>query len=298
MSATPARHKVLLDTDMGGDIDDALCLSWLLMQPACDLMGITTVCGNPINRARIAAALCRVAGRDVPIRAGMDPKTPNGWYPTPEGESRLPYWPHPDNMAGGTVDFLYDTLRQHPGEVDILAIGSLSNIAALVAAHPDAPGLARSLWALAGLFDDALRDSPDMPYLNWNVWADPPAAQTVFRADFPEITLLGVGITRQLTVSDEAVRAKFAHPLLACALDFARDFLKTNVVTMHDPLGAVAMFYPEVCTYQRGLVDVDLQAQGRLHAVTRFSPDPDGRCRVAISVNRDAFFERFFAPFQ
>ena len=62
--------KLLLDTDIGSDIDDAVCLAYLLAQPACDLLGITTVSGEADHRAMLASALCRVAGRDVPIFPG------------------------------------------------------------------------------------------------------------------------------------------------------------------------------------------------------------------------------------
>lgn len=63
-------HKILLDTDIGSDIDDAVCLAYLLAQPECDLLGITTVTGEPLLRARLASALCHAAGRDIPIYPG------------------------------------------------------------------------------------------------------------------------------------------------------------------------------------------------------------------------------------
>ncbi len=62
--------KVLLDTDIGSDIDDAVCLAYLLAQPACELMGITTVTGEGQGRAMMASALCQLAGQDVPIYIG------------------------------------------------------------------------------------------------------------------------------------------------------------------------------------------------------------------------------------
>jgi hypothetical protein len=66
-----AREKVLFDTDIGGDPDDGLALQYLLLEPRCELLGITTVCDRPERRARIASALCRSLGRaDVPIHAG------------------------------------------------------------------------------------------------------------------------------------------------------------------------------------------------------------------------------------
>lgn len=56
-------EKILPDTDIGGDIDDAICLAYLLKEPRCDLLGITTVCGEPEKRAAVADAICRAAGR-------------------------------------------------------------------------------------------------------------------------------------------------------------------------------------------------------------------------------------------
>ena len=64
--------KVLLDTDIGSDIDDAVCLAYLLAQPKCELLGITTVGGEADKRAMLASALCQVAGKQVPIFPGTE----------------------------------------------------------------------------------------------------------------------------------------------------------------------------------------------------------------------------------
>lgn len=83
-------QKILLDTDIGGDIDDAVCLAYLLREPQCALLGVTTVCGESEKRAAGADALCRAAGRQVPVVAGLDrPLQPIPLYPTPEGAGAL-----------------------------------------------------------------------------------------------------------------------------------------------------------------------------------------------------------------
>ena len=66
------RSKVLLDTDIGADIDDAVCLAYLLAQPQCELLGITTVSGEAEKRAMLASALCKVAGKEIPIIPGWE----------------------------------------------------------------------------------------------------------------------------------------------------------------------------------------------------------------------------------
>lgn len=88
-------EKILLDTDIGGDIDDAICLAYLLNEPDCELIGITTVCGEPEKRAAIADAICQTSGKNVPIVAGLDTTMqPIPLYPTPDGAVRLGYWRH------------------------------------------------------------------------------------------------------------------------------------------------------------------------------------------------------------
>jgi len=59
--------KVLLDTDIGNDIDDALCLAYLLAQPECELLGVTTVTGEAEKRAMMVSALCKIAGKNIPV---------------------------------------------------------------------------------------------------------------------------------------------------------------------------------------------------------------------------------------
>ncbi|BCB88068.1 nucleoside hydrolase [Phytohabitans suffuscus] len=128
-------ERILLDTDIGSDIDDAVCLAYLLAQPACDLLGITTVTGEATKRAMLASALCRVAGADVPIRPGAE-DTLDG-RPSPQAlahqADRVAGWPHETEFPeGDAVDFLARTIRAHPGEVTLLTIGPLTNAALLL----------------------------------------------------------------------------------------------------------------------------------------------------------------------
>ena len=94
--STIEQEKILLDTDIGGDIDDAICLSYLLREPRCELLGITSVGGDAIRRAMVASALCTAAGRkDIPIFPGRSmPLVPIPVYPLPEGAGELDNWPH------------------------------------------------------------------------------------------------------------------------------------------------------------------------------------------------------------
>ena len=126
--------KVILDTDIGSDIDDAVCLAYLLAQPRCDLLGITTVSGQVVERAKLASAQCTVAGRDdIPILPGIaQPLLGPQLQPEAPQASTLDRWSHrtefPENEA---IEWMRRTIRANPGEVTLLAVGPLTNVATL-----------------------------------------------------------------------------------------------------------------------------------------------------------------------
>jgi purine nucleosidase len=129
--------KMLLDTDIGSDIDDAVCLAYLLAQPECELLGITTVTGEAAARASLASALCLVAGKSIPIYPGREePLLIAQQQPLAPQAAALSRWPHAtDFPRGQAVEFLRQTIRRHPGEVVLLCIGPLTNVAEIGRAH-------------------------------------------------------------------------------------------------------------------------------------------------------------------
>ena len=119
-------EKILLDTDIGGDIDDAICLAYLLKEPQCELAGITTVCGEPEKRAAVADAICRAAGKRVPIVAGLDTTMqPIPLYPTPDGADALKFWPHDTYEKADAPAFLYQKIKENPHELILIGIGNM-----------------------------------------------------------------------------------------------------------------------------------------------------------------------------
>ncbi len=150
--------ELLLDTDIGGDIDDALCLAYLLAQPACELLGITTVTGEAEKRAMLASALCKVAGKHIPIFPGVEyPLLAAQRQPDVPQTRALHKWDHDTSFPRGqAVEFLRQTIRAHPGEVVLLTIGPLTNIALLFAVDEEIPALLKALVMMCGVFTNAL----------------------------------------------------------------------------------------------------------------------------------------------
>src|SRR5437773_4443121 len=94
MSTEPL--PLIFDTDIGSDIDDAIALAYLLKQPRCDLLGITTVTGQPQVRAQLSDAVCRAFGRqEVPVHSGAaQPLLGAQLQPEVPQKAVLPKWPH------------------------------------------------------------------------------------------------------------------------------------------------------------------------------------------------------------
>jgi purine nucleosidase len=268
--------KVLLDTDLGNDIDDAICLSYLVAQPLAELVGVTTVTAEPLARAKLASALCPA---DVPIAPGAARPLEGEPLQEPplEAEALLARWPHRESFDEDAVSLMRRVIRAHPGEVTLVAIGALTNVAQLFRADPAVPALLRSLVLMGGQYL-ARGDKGE-----WNVRNDPAAASLVFQAGVPHLRAIGLDVTRQVHMDAASFRARFDGKLV----EFAGPWLALrDGVTFHDPLAAVTLFEPAVCGYERGTVTLD-------GPFTVFDPSPGGPHEIATSVSPGAFFDHF-----
>lgn len=283
-------EKVLLDTDIGGDIDDAVCLAYLLKKPQCELIGITTVCGEPEKRAAVADAICRTTGKQIPIVAGLDSTMqPVPVYPTPDGAEALKFWPHSAYKKADAPTFLYQKIKENPHEVVLIGIGNMTNIATLFTVYPDAVGLLKGLYVMNGYF--GAEQLPD-PYYNWNSWADPLASQIVFSARTAIHRAVPLDVTDGLTI--EAGKAKILfgadNNLMKAVFSFGKAWLESSKrLTLHDPLAAVCVFHPEICQFERGNVQVETKQKSNMGG-TGFIPSANGNVEIAKTVDRERFY--------
>src|SRR5689334_6817049 len=192
--------KILLDTDIGTDVDDAVALAYLLSHPDCELLGITTVTGEADKRASLASVVCKAAGREIPIYPGAErPMHGEQRQPKAQQAGVLPRWPHevdfPINQA---VGFLANTIRSHPNEVTLLTIGPLTNIGMLFTAHPHVASLLAGLVMMGGNFDEA---GPEAGRIEWNVAGDLRASEIVYKAPVQLHRSLGLNVTQRVMMS-------------------------------------------------------------------------------------------------
>jgi len=291
-------QKLILDTDIGSDIDDVMCLSYLLAQPECDLLGVTTVSGEPWKRAEIADALCKRAGKDVPVFPGIEqPLLGKQFQPHAPQHSKVGNWAHrnfPPGNAGKAIEFLRDTIRANPGEVTLLTIGPLTNIAALFSIDREIPSMLKELVMMGGCFT---RDTAHTPLAEWNILCDPHAAQIVIGSPIPRLRMVGIDMTARVVMERDEVRRRCTAPLLETAVDFAEVWFEhSGSITFHDPLASAVIFEPDICPFARGYADVELQSE-RLAGVTHWAAAEDGPHEVASSVDVGRFFEHYFGVF-
>ncbi|MDG4786535.1 nucleoside hydrolase [Micromonospora sp. WMMD1102] len=280
---------VLLDTDIGNDIDDAVCLAYLLAQPRCELLGITTVTAEPEARAALASVLCRAAGRDVPILPGAaEPLASPPVQGPPPQAAALARWDHETSFeAGAAVEFLRQTIRARPGEVTLLAIGPLTNVALLFAVDPQIPALLRSLVLMGGAFGA-------VPGPEWNIHCDPYAAARVYGTAVPVHRSVGLDVTTRVRLDAGAFLERCANPLLRPVADMAASwFAQRPEVTFHDPLAAAVLFAPSLCTFAPGQVTVDVDA-GPAAGTTTFRPVDGGVHEVAVDVRPEEALAHYF----
>ncbi|MCK5740442.1 nucleoside hydrolase [bacterium] len=291
-------EKILLDTDIGSDIDDAVCLAYLLAHPDCDLMGITTVTGEPIKRAMMASVLCRLAGKDIPIfPGGADPLLVKQRQPLAQQAAEIKKWDHQkDFPTGQAVSFLRDTIRKNPGEITLLTIGPLTNIALLFALDPEIPTMLKQLVMMCGSFTPKARSKWPT---EWNALLDPHATAMVYQHQCPIHRSVGLDVTFQVQMPVQEVHQRFQARLLQPVLDFAKVwFQEQQQITFHDPLAAVSIFDDSTLTYQKGNVAVELRAPDKLGATVLSTTDAVMPHEIATAVNSNRFFEKYFSVFE
>jgi len=205
--------KIILDTDIGDDIDDAFALSFGLGSPEFDLLGVTVVYGDVETRARIARRMVRLCGReDLAVRAGFERPLGFEWHPgtVPETCSQkeaVADDAEPLDRSAGAAEFIAATARRHPGQVHVLTIGAMTNVAAALCMDPSVAKTLAGVVSLAG-YAPPREGRPE-----WNVRYDPRAAQVIGRSGVAW-TAIGADVQGQngLTRTEFDALAEAGHP--------------------------------------------------------------------------------------
>jgi inosine-uridine nucleoside N-ribohydrolase len=299
---------VLLDLDLamgapGSDIDDGFALALAVADPGIDLRLLTTVSGN--TDAATATTLThelldRLGVDTVPVHQGttralLDPATRFGRLP----EGVAPRSPRPEHG----VLALVEAVRAAPGELTLVAVGPLTNVALAMLLEPTFAESLADLVIMGGVFAGTT-GSADLPG-EFNVWSDPAAARIVLQSGVMA-TWVGLDVTRRvrLTRGEAEDMAADPHPITAFAGRYsvawidhlkATDDPRTDSCPLHDPLAVAAVTRPDLLTCAEVNLDVQLDgvARGVMVADHRTSSARPANARIAVDVDPAGFADHF-----
>ncbi|MGE7370897.1 nucleoside hydrolase [Neorhizobium sp. NPDC001467] len=263
-------HKVIFDTDPG--VDDAMALLFLHRHPEIDLVGITTTVGNaPIDiTTRNALFLAQAWSIEAPIAQGFGEKFDagrrNGPWPTfIHGDNGLGNISIPETISRkadprAAHQFIIDTVRANPGEITLVAVGRMTNLALALKADPEIATLVKDVVIMGGAFDVPGNVTPTAEA---NIHGDPEAADLVLTAPW-RVTVVGLDVTMQTVMmrSDLAKLAKAggAHVTLLNDLSqFYIDFYNHRVgdgMVIHDSCACVYVVRPDLFKTRSGAMRV------------------------------------------
>ena len=220
--------KVLIDTDIGEDIDDILAIAFALISPEFEVLGITTTDGDTHARGRIARKLALLCGcPNIPVAAGSMRSMPQA-DPESVGRGSVTQWdlapdetglPCPSDVRA--AELIAQVARAHPGEVSLLTIGSMANAGQAVVRYPKAAGELKQVVTNGGVFGPGTETS-----IGWNLRYDPVAASIVARGPVPWVLLPeNATATACLSPEDEERIRGSGHALgdlLSVAIDLWR----------------------------------------------------------------------------
>lgn len=278
-------EKVIFDTDPG--VDDAMALLFLHRHPAIDLIGVTTVFGNAAveTTTRNALFLAERWGIDAPVAAGAAstflPSRSKAGFPTfIHGENGLGDIAIPDTLSGKPDPrpahrFIIDMVKAYPGEVTLIAVAPLTNLALALKEAPEIAPLVKRVILMGGAF--AMHGNVT-PAAEANIHNDPEAADLVFTAPWP-VTAIGLDVTMR-TVMTRGELASIAAEgdeglaLLDDLSQFYMDFYRQRVgdgMVVHDTCACVYAVAPDLFKTETGAVRV--VTEGIAEGQTLVKPD-------------------------
>ncbi len=304
--------KLIIDTDIGDEIDDALAI-YYAMQKGIEIVGITTVFKNTDERARITKRLLSLYGKgyeNVPVYAGHG-------TPLAAGKAEYPHTCHfhealndekytPDGYEDEAVDFIIDACEKYGDELCIVAIGPFTNIARVIERSPEALNKAKRVVIMGGAYY--------RQYADWNVMCDVEGADVMF-SSLGNLHCVGADVTHRLplTADEHSVLCDCKKDRAAC--EIAELIGLWSVVnqgrypTLHDPLAVEYAVNTAVCEVESARVKViaDGFARGLTLNVDGYNKDylncvygenEINKVTVAKDVCEREFIEKFLDVFR
>jgi purine nucleosidase len=287
-TASNAAEKIIIDTDIGDDVDDAFAVALALRSPELQILGISTTFGDTETRAKLADRLLGEVGREeIPVAVGT-PGQERGQFTqrTYAEGGHFARASHPK-----AVDFILEQIRRAPGQVTLVAIGPLVNVGALIDKDADTFRKLRRVVLMGGSINRRYGDLgyfPDRgPEPEWNIKNDIPSAQKLFASGVP-IFMMPLDST-QLKLDEVKREILFrAGTPLTDALTLLYHEWGQQTPTLFDVMTIAYILNPQLCPVKPMRIRVDE------HGFTR-SENGAPNAQVCLDSDPEAFF-RFYVP--
>jgi inosine-uridine nucleoside N-ribohydrolase len=278
--------KVIIDTDIGDDIDDVFAVDLALVSPELNILGISAAWGDTALRGLMLDRMtCEIGRTDISIQVGIPTKSSTAFSQAPwarEGIAR----PH-----GDAVSFLLEQINRYPGEITLLALGPLTNIGAAIDRDPAAFRKLKRVVLMGGSiyrgYGDLGYSAPRGPDAEYNIAMAPAAAQKLFRSGVP-IFMMPLDST-QLKFDEvkRALLASISTPMTDSLQLLTAEWARaTNQVTptMFDAIAAAYAIDPNTCPVTPLHIEVDNDG------FTRVTPGAPN-AQVCLEPKEEAFFK-------
>ncbi len=274
---------VILDTDIGDDIDDAYALALLLRSPEVKVLGVTTAFGDTTLRARLAARFLQETGHQaIPVLAGP-PTPPRTRFSQEEWAKAFPARKFPDAIA-----FMRDTIRKHPGQVTLISIAPLTNVGALIRQDPATFRKLKRVVIMGGSirrgYGEGGHTGPDA---EWNIQCDIPSAQALFASGVPlyvmplDSTMISLDLARRHAIFDR--KTPLTNALQELTQQW-RGATQHDSPTLFDAVAAAYAVEPNLCPMTSMRIEVDDKG---------FTREVDGapNAHVCLSSDSSSFYD-------
>src|SRR5579864_309389 len=288
LGQTLPREKIIIDTDIGDDIDDAFAVVLALRSPELQILGITTTFGDTETRAKLVDRMLGEAGRqDIPVAVGVHTDAKTGFSQRPYAEGgHFARASHP-----AAVYFILDQIRRNPGEITLVCIGPLVNVGAMIDRDAQAFRKLKRVVMMGGSIDRGYEadpySPPPPPEPEWNIKNDPASARKLFASGVP---IYEMPLDSTQLKMDEVKRAflfREGTPLTDALVILYHQWGQLTP-TLYDPMTIAFIDDPQLCPVQAMSIQVDdrgmtLRGTGAPNAQVCLKSDSEAFFRLYLS---------------
>lgn len=301
-------EKIIIDVDTG--IDDALAILYAVQSKELDIVGITTVCGNvPVDLVTVnTKKVLKLLDSNIKVYKGASqPLLREPFY-----EFRV----HGENGIGGTlndievpldieelsaVDFIIEKAKQLKGELSIVTVAPLTNLALAIRKEPEIVRWIKQVVIMGGLVSEAGTGNT-LPTSEFNIFADAEAAKIVFHSGIP-MTLVSLDVTRKVMLTEhhiEQLKGSRFYEFVKDSTEVFRTFTYENYgengCALHDPLAVAVLIDESLVKTKEVYVDVETKSEisyGQTICDFQNLLGKEPNMKICLDVNHETFLQRF-----